>query len=210
MSQLMPPPSPPPRPIQFAFPENLPSEDNQNMDSPWHRSQMELLINVIRTAWQGRDYFCGGNMFVHFSEQQVRNQDFRGPDFFVVLNVDPERPRKYWAVWEEGGRYPDLIIELLSPTTAREDLGVKKRIYAEIFKTRVYFCFDPEEPKFQGWRLGNGYEPIPFEGGRMWSEKLQMWLGTWVGTPGTESKRPGCAFSTATAMCSRPAKRSKR
>ena len=31
----------------------------------------------------------------------------------VQDDVDPKN-RKYWVVWEEGERYPDLIFELLS------------------------------------------------------------------------------------------------
>ena len=42
------------------------------------------------------------------------NRDFRGPDFFVVLDVDGEVDRKSWIVWEENGRYPDVIVELMS------------------------------------------------------------------------------------------------
>jgi Uma2 family endonuclease len=170
-------------PYAVAFPKNLPSEDNRVMDSPWHRAQMELLINVLRTAWNGRDYFCGGNMCVHYSEEQLRNQEFLGPDFFVVLNVDPIRPRSYWAIWEEKGRYPDFIVELISPTTARRDLTTKKNLYENTFRTHEYFCYDPEGFQLSGWRMGpDGYKPIPVQNQRMWSEKLEVWLGNWMGT----------------------------
>jgi Uma2 family endonuclease len=184
MTQIISPTSSMPNPPAYdvSFPENLPSEDNQNMDSPWHRFQMELLINVIETNWKGRDFYCGGNMFIHFSREHIRNRDFRGPDFFVVLNVDHDRPRDYWAVWEENGRYPNLIVELLSPKTSREDLTTKKDIYEQTFRTREYFCFDPDGYRLQGWRLDRRYRPIPVENGRMWSEEFEMWLGIWQGT----------------------------
>ena len=184
MTPMLPPPSAPTIPPEYdvSFPENLPSEDNENMESSWHRAQMELLINVIRTTWKGKNYFCGGNMFIHFSAQQVRNLDFRGPDFFVVLDVDPIRPRPYWAVWEENGRYPDVVIEVLSPTTAQEDRTTKKDIYERTFKTSEYFCYDPNGEQLEGWRLGKRYHAISAEAGRMWSEQLEMWLGTWRGT----------------------------
>jgi Uma2 family endonuclease len=178
------PPSAPFTPSEYdvSFPENLPSEDNENMESAWHREQMELLINVIRTTWKGKKYFCGGNMFIHFSRQQVRNRDFRGPDFFVVLEVEDDRPRLYWAVWDEQGRYPNVIIELLSPTTAKEDLTTKKDIYERTFCTREYFCYDPDGEKLQGWRLDKRYRDIALVEGRLWSEELEMWLGPWKGT----------------------------
>nr|WP_322505530.1 hypothetical protein [Chroococcidiopsis cubana] len=46
--------------------------------------------------------------------------------FFVALDVDGSRERQGWVVWEEDGRYPDVIVELLSPSTAKVDRGVKK------------------------------------------------------------------------------------
>jgi Uma2 family endonuclease len=185
MTPAMPPPAAAALPANYEvkFPDNLPSEDNENMDSPWHRAQMELLIDILETNWKGQDFYCGGNMFIHFSMEHVRNKDFRGPDFFVVKNVNHDKPRQYWATWEEGGRYPDLIIELLSPTTAREDLTTKKVIYEETFKTGEYFCYDPSEEQLDGWRLEvEGYQAITAERDRKWSKQLKMWLGKWQGT----------------------------
>jgi Uma2 family endonuclease len=163
-------------------PTDLPFDDGENMDSPWHRAQMDLLIQILETHWKGRNFYCGGNMFVHFSSEQVRNSDFRGPDFFVVLNVDHDKPRLYWAVWEENGRYPDLILELLSPTTAKEDRGRKKDIYEQTFRTSEYLLYDPETEKLEGWRLQTRYRPIAVESGRVWCEALELWLGPWKGT----------------------------
>ncbi len=37
------------------------------------------------------DGYVGGNMLVYYSLKQVHNQDFRGPDVFVVLNVPSRR-----------------------------------------------------------------------------------------------------------------------
>ena len=85
-------------------------------------------------------------MFIYFSSTQAR-QDFRGPDFFTVLDGDGDRPRKGWMVWEEGGRYPDVIVELLSPSTAEMDKGAKKQIYERVFRTPDYFVFDPYDPQ---------------------------------------------------------------
>ena len=73
----------------------------------WHRDAMYLLIELIRSVLQGRtDFFTGGNMFIHFSARGGANRDFRGPDVFLVKDVDGSRSRRYWAIWEENGRYP--------------------------------------------------------------------------------------------------------
>jgi len=106
----------------------------------------------------------------------------------VVLNVDGSYRRQKWVTWEENGRYPDVIFEFLSPSTRKNDLTTKKKLYEQIFQTREYFCFDylkPDEQKsLLGWRLATSgfYEPItPNKHGWLWSEKLQLWVGTWQG-----------------------------
>jgi hypothetical protein len=126
----------------------------------------------------------GGNMFLYYTVNESRQRRFRGPDFFFVDEVDGQRPRLWWAVWDEDGRYPDVIMELLSPSTAETDRTVKKRLYEQTFHTQEYFCYDPAGELLEGWRLGSGgrYEAIePDSRGWLWSEKLQLFIGLWTG-----------------------------
>ena len=163
----------------------LPYEDGEPLKSNWHRLQINLLGDALDQHWQERtDFFAGGNMFVYYSLEQARNRDYKGPDFFVVKGVDRTRQRRSWIVWQEGGRYPDVIIELLSPTTADEDLGPKKDLYEQVFKTFEYFCVNPDGHTLQGWRLvETRYVPLqPNEHGWLWSESLQLWLGFQLGS----------------------------
>ena len=129
----------PPVPDDLEWPpteDELPYDDGMPMESDRHVLQIHLLREPLKLFWAEREnYFVGGNMFVYFSLAQVRNRDFRGPDFFFVWEVRLNPPRRYWAVWEEGGKYPDVIIELSSPSTAAVDHGVKKRTYEKIFRT---------------------------------------------------------------------------
>ena len=166
-------------------PSNLPEEDGENLESSWHRDAMILLIELIRFLFQGRtDFFVGGNMFIHFSARQVRNLDFRGPDVFLVKGVDGTYQRRYWAIWDEQGRFPNLIIELLSPTTSKADRTNKKDVYERTFRTPEYFLYDPDTEQLDGWRLDTAlhYQAIPTnERGWMWSEQLGAWIGTWRG-----------------------------
>ena len=171
---------PPMPPTDLIFDDGIPTESNR------HRIAMNLLIDSLYHHWRDRsDFFAGGNMFIYYSSEQARNRDFRGPDFFVVRNVDSTMNRKAWVVWEENGRYPDAIVELMSPSTAQVDLESKQRIYEETFRTPDYFVFDPFEPNYwRGWHLetSNGYQPLtPNEQGWLWCQSLELWLGTWEG-----------------------------
>lgn len=158
--------------------------DGEPMDSPWHRDAVGLLIEIIAWHLRGRtNFYVGGNMFIYFSMEQTRGRKFRGPDFFFADDVDGTRQREYWWVFEEEGRLPNVIVELLSPTTAKEDRTTKKDVYEQTFRTPEYYCYDPYTKKLEGWRLANAhYEPIaPNERGWLWSKQLGLWLGTWNG-----------------------------
>ncbi|MCZ7568597.1 MAG: Uma2 family endonuclease [Ardenticatenaceae bacterium] len=168
-------------------PTDLPYDDGEPMESPWHFGNAALLVAGYVAARGGRrdDYFVGANMFLYYSTRQVRDQDYKGPDVFIVKNVDGAKKRLSWIVWDEDGRYPDVIVELLSPSTEREDLGPKKRLYEQTFRTPEYFCCAPEVERLLGWRMAASgvYESIaPDERGWLWSEELGLWLGPWQGT----------------------------
>jgi len=51
-------------------------------------------------------------------------------------------PRQGWVVWENG-RYPDVIVELMSPTTAEIDTGAKKELYEQVLEREIT-CFNPD------------------------------------------------------------------
>src|SRR5439155_21937795 len=166
-------------------PKHLPETDGEPLESPWHFAQIALLIDLVHCWFKGRDdYFAGGNMFIYYSWSESKKQDYKGPDFFFVKNVDRKRPREYWAIWDEGGKYPNLIIELLSPTTAVIDKTIKKTLYEQTFRTPEYFWYDQETEDLVGWRLKEGtYQPIEAnDQGWKWSEQLGLWIGKWKGT----------------------------
>jgi len=154
--------------------------DEPEMESNQHLVQMILLINSLKRYWRDRqDFFVAGNLSIYYSHRQLKSEDWRGPDFFVVLDTAPNPLRRSWVVWQEGGKYPNVIVELLSPSTAHIDRGTKKLIYQNIFRTPEYFLFDPINAVLEGFALHNGsYIPMaPNAQGRLWSEQLQLYLG---------------------------------
>jgi Uma2 family endonuclease len=108
---------------------------------------------------------------------------YRGPDAFWVGGVEADRRRQVWIAWEENGKLPDVIIELLHPWTAHKDRTEKRDLYERVFGTAEYFLYDPETRELEGLRLAEGtYRPImPADNGRLWSEQLGVFLGLWHG-----------------------------
>ncbi len=173
--------------------DELPFSDGEPMESYRHVLQMQLLMESLADAWSERDdYFIGGNMFVYFSEPQARGEvKVRGPDVFVVLGTERHKRRKSWVAWQEEGKLPDIVIELLSPSTASIDRGEKKRIYGQSWRTGHYFLFDPHTGELEGHRLVNGkYEPIvPDARGDLPVESIGLALGLRDGTFQNEGGR---------------------
>lgn len=158
--------------------------DEPPLESNLHLRQIMLLIECLEWLWQDRkDFFAAGNLTIYYSPNQKKSEYFRGPDFFVVLNTKYDQTRKSWVVWQEGGKYPDLIIEILSESTAKTDRELKKQLYQDTFHTADYFWFDPYSLEFAGFHLVQGkYQPIePNELGYLWSDTLQLYLGVYEG-----------------------------
>lgn len=123
------------------------------MESEKHYRQIVLLTDSLELAVADReDVYIGADMFIYYSALQIKKNDFRGPDVFVVLNTT-KRVRKSWVVWQENYRTPDVVIELVSESTEDVDRGEKMRIYAKMLRVTNYYIFDPESLRLDGFLL---------------------------------------------------------
>lgn len=164
---------------KIIFPKSDLLSDEPPMETELHLRQLMLLIQSLELLWKDRqDFYAFGNLTIYYSPNQRKSEYFSGPDFFVVLGV-ARKPRKSWVVWEEDGKYPHVIIDILSDSTAETDRGLKKEIYQETFQTPNYFWFDPTSLEFKGFQLMAGkYEEIAAnEQGWLWSQQLELFLG---------------------------------
>jgi Uma2 family endonuclease len=153
--------------------------DEPPVESDLHLQQIILFLECLNWWWRDRnDFYASGNLTIYYSQKKIKSRDFRGPDFFVVLGAE-RKPRKSWAVWDEDGKYPNVIVEVLSNSTASIDKGLKQQLYQDIFRTPDYFWFDPDTLEFAGFHLVDGqYQPLePDTQGRLWSHQLQLFLG---------------------------------
>jgi hypothetical protein len=146
---------------------------------------LELLCETLDEVLAGReDVYVSGNMAVYYSALQAKKNDFKAPDVFVVLDAQGRHERKSWVLWEEDLRTPNLVVELLSPTTEDNDRGPKKLIYERLLRVPNYFLYDPLDFRFEGFRLVDGeYVPMtPDADGRLPWREGGVVLGRWTGS----------------------------
>jgi Uma2 family endonuclease len=161
------------------FPPGDLYSDEPPLETELHLRQIILLLKCLEWLWRDRnDFYVAGNLTIYYSPHQRKSEDFRGPDFFMVLGTE-RKTRKSWVVWEENGKYPNVIIEILSPKTADTDKGFKKQLYQDTFRTPDYFWFDPNTLEFTGFHLVDGeYQSLePNNQGHLWSQQLGLYLG---------------------------------
>jgi Uma2 family endonuclease len=160
------------------FPIEIES-DEPELESDLHREQINLLVRLLKYYWRDRqDVYVTGNLTVYYNPDKLTNRDFRGPDVFVVLDAE-KRDRKSWVLWNEGNKYPNLVIELLSDSTAKVDRNTKKQLYQDLWRLPNYFWFDPDSLEFAGFKLVDGaYQAIaPNQQGLLWIDQLELYLG---------------------------------
>jgi Uma2 family endonuclease len=97
------------------------------MESSLHYAQLVLLVACLNWLWRDRsNVFIGATLTVYFSREQLKNQGFRGPDFFLVKGTE-KRPRKSWVVWEEGTATPMCSLSCPLPLLKKPTETSKRR-----------------------------------------------------------------------------------
>lgn len=158
---------------------DYPTSDGRPMaETDWHRDLMLQLIETLKAHYAADpDTYVSGNLLVFYKPNDKRRHV--SPDVFVVHGVrNGTRPN--YLIWQEG-KAPDVVIELTSKTTRREDLATKMALYRDTLKVKEYFLFDPLEeyldPPMQGYRLVGGvYRRIREKDGRLPSRVLNLHL----------------------------------
>ncbi len=157
---------------------DYPSGDGKPMaETDWHRDLMQILIEVLRNFYAGKRVYVSGNLLVYYEPGNRRRHV--SPDVFMVRGVENyQRPN--YLIWEER-RGPEVVIELTSNSTRREDQRTKIPLYQNTLRVREYYLFDPRgdylTPALQGFRLRQGqYHPIRAVDGRLPSQVLKLHL----------------------------------
>lgn len=155
-----------------------PESDGKPMaETDIHRRLLTTLVFTLETHFQNQpDVYASGNLLVYYVEGNPAK--CFAPDVFVVRGV-PKGERQIYKLWEEGVA-PQIIIELTSRKTWKEDLQTKWRLYEEL-GVQEYFIFDPEydylDDPLVGYKLENGkYVELEIKDGRVKSETLGLEL----------------------------------
>ena len=164
--------------IQTVDQIEYPESDGKPMgETDLHIDWMIRIRDILRWRYRRQRVYVASNLLVYYEEGEPSK--FVVPDDFVVTDCEPGR-RRTFKIWEEG-KAPDVVFEVTSRSTKREDQAFKPQIYARI-GVREYFLYDPGSeylnPPLQGFRLEKGdYRRIqPDEHGALGCERLGITL----------------------------------
>jgi Uma2 family endonuclease len=145
-------------------------------ETDFHRVVMMCVIRLLTMRYaDDPNVYVSGNILLFYEEGNKRKH--LSPDALVVFGVHKEM-RNYYLLWKEG-KAPDVVIEITSSSTRREDLNKKFVLYRDTLKVKEYILFDPFgdylKPALQGYRLIEGeYVPMELNAGRLTSELLGL------------------------------------
>ncbi|MEK6284144.1 MAG: Uma2 family endonuclease [Acidobacteriota bacterium] len=141
-----------------------------------YRLMTDLRFELEQFFRDDEDVYVSGNILLYYVEGNPKKRV--APDVLVARGVR-RGERRVYKLWEEG-RAPDVVFEVSSRQTWREDLNTKWRLYEDL-GVKEYFIFDPEydylvEPLI-AWRLESGrYEAVEVVEGAVKSEVLDLEL----------------------------------
>ncbi len=141
---------------------------------------IQLMID-LRMALQtfflaDEQVYVGSNLMCYYEENNPKASI--SPDVFVVRGA-AKHERRVYKFWEEP--VPQVVLEISSRKTRKEDFGKKKDLYAWL-GVREYFVFDPEarlRAPLRAFRLhGTDFVEEIVTGNRVLSEELGLELVT--------------------------------
>lgn len=187
---------------------DLPSEDPEDSGLPdqFHDFQPELLGLTFRPATYSEDIvFNASDLNLYYD---VHHQNwYKRPDWFAVLGVprlyDGRDLRLSYVIWQEGVN-PYVVVELLSPSTEKEDLGElesrdrndndleaqklvekppsKWKVYEQILRIPYYVTFSRYTNQLRVFSLQSGhYLEMQVDAQKFWLPEIQLGLGLWEG-----------------------------
>ena len=116
------------------------SHDDDMGESSLHYGLLAYLWNALRLFFEPQsDVFIAANMNLYY--EPGRPEFYYTPDVMVAFGV-PNHERKVYKTWEEKV-FPQVVIEVASDRTWKNDLGDKVEAY-ENLGVEEYYALDSE------------------------------------------------------------------
>ena len=138
---------------------HYPIEDDEPLAESEHQLFPLTYAHAALRSWFADDptVWVGADMFLYYKEGVP--QSVVAPDVFVVTQTHKRHLRNIFQTWIEG-RVPELVIEIMSPSSVRRDTVEKYEVY-ERLGVREYWMYDPTEegflePRLRGHALVDG------------------------------------------------------
>ena len=125
---------PSPRPAWRPEPVEYPSEGVRVPQSDEHDHCGHYSSGALRVRYRHRP-----DVYVAH-DKQAKPRKSVATDVLVAFGVE-DKPRGSYKLWEES-KAPDFVLEILSPSTFRNDLGRKRRRYRKL-GVREYWIHGP-------------------------------------------------------------------
>lgn len=144
-----------------------PDSDGEPMaETEKHRKKLTYLADALENHFEDNPtVYVGGNMFLYYVEGNPYK--FVAPDVFVVFGVVKKPDRRVYQIWKEGYQFPQVIIELTSQSTRKEDEVDKVILYRDL-GVQEYFQYDPYQeylsPALKGRRFRQGQPDQEIDG----------------------------------------------
>lgn len=155
-----------------------PESDGKSIgETDLHRYWMKRIDDLLNYRYRGQNVYVSSDLLLYYREGWPTH--YVAPDDFVVKDVEPGMRRKY-KTWEEG-KAPDVVFEVTSKKTRREDKSHKPQIYERI-GVKELFLYDPTaaylKPPLRGFRVTpSGLVKLrPDAGGALACEELGLLL----------------------------------
>jgi len=184
-----------PLPPKEALPTmyDLPSENQEEgLPDEFHYYQPQFL----RETFCPPDYppervFMASDLYLYYDVHHPKW--YKRPDWFAAVDVprfyNQREMRMSYVIWQEEV-VPTIVVELLSESTEKEDLGqtlreinqppTKWQVYEQILQIPYYIIFARDPDKFRAFQLTNGrYRELTLPDKRLWMPEIKLGLGLW-------------------------------
>ena len=127
--------------------------DDLMLQNPDIHYALQILYDVV--VGDRTDVFIDTNSIVYYDPAN-RNRRVQ-PDVYIAFDVDADtiRHRNGYVIWEVG-KPPDIVLEVASESTADNDTGYKRDLYARL-GVQEYWRFDRTGGELYGAGLAGEY-----------------------------------------------------